>query len=80
MTQIEVAPSDALERLLKVGEAAKALGISHVKVYELIKTGELESLKIGAARRITRQAVLDYIQRQVEAERAQRADVDQNEA
>lgn len=38
--------------LLRVDEAAEALALSRTKVYELMASGELESLKLGRARRI----------------------------
>ena len=47
--------------LLRPEEAAHALGIGRAKVYVLIATGELRSVKIGGSRRIPRTAVLDYI-------------------
>jgi excisionase family DNA binding protein len=38
--------------LLKPEQAARKLGISRTRVYELITTGELPSRKIGRSRRI----------------------------
>jgi len=38
--------------LLTPTEAAAALGIGRSKVYELMQTGQLESVRIGACRRI----------------------------
>ena len=38
--------------LLTAEEAAEALRIGRCKVYDLIRTGELESIKIGRLRRI----------------------------
>jgi excisionase family DNA binding protein len=43
--------------LLKVAEAAKFLGLSRSKVYAMLAAGELESTKMGATRRIPRNAV-----------------------
>jgi excisionase family DNA binding protein len=40
--------------LLRPAEAAKLLGLSRSRVYELIACGELPSLTIGASRRIRR--------------------------
>jgi hypothetical protein len=34
------------------------------KVWQLVHDGEMDSFTIGTARRVTRQAILDYIQRQ----------------
>ena len=38
--------------LYRVGEAASALGLSRAKVYELINSGVLRSVRIDGARRI----------------------------
>ena len=38
--------------LYRVGEVALALGISRAKVYELISSGALRSVRIDGARRI----------------------------
>jgi excisionase family DNA binding protein len=42
----------ALQRLLTVGDVALLLGLSRVKVYDLMKTDGLPSIKIKGARRI----------------------------
>lgn len=47
--------------LMTPKEAALALSLGETKVYELLATGEIESIKIGAARRIPRQAITDYV-------------------
>jgi excisionase family DNA binding protein len=49
--------------LLRVREAAEALGISRSATYRLIESGELESVRIGHARRIPVDAVADYVGR-----------------
>jgi len=49
--------------LLTPEEAAKALSIGRSKVYELLASGELESLRIGASRRITVVALDAFIER-----------------
>jgi excisionase family DNA binding protein len=49
--------------LYRPEEVAKLLGIGRTRVFELMKTGELPSVKIGASRRITRQAVVAYVRR-----------------
>lgn len=44
---------EPVSRLLyRVGEAAVALGLSRAKVYELISSGALRSVRIDGARRI----------------------------
>jgi excisionase family DNA binding protein len=63
----EALPHDAMHgrRLLHtVKEAAYELGIGRTKVFALIRSGELQSIRIGAARRIPDDASLDFIRRQ----------------
>ncbi|WP_315093228.1 helix-turn-helix domain-containing protein [uncultured Cellulomonas sp.] len=48
--------------LLTPDEAARALGISRSKVYELILTRTLESVKIGACRRVPVDALDAYVE------------------
>ena len=47
--------------LLTPEEVADALGIGRTKVYELILVGALESVKIGACRRIPADALAAYV-------------------
>ena len=47
--------------LLTPEEVARVLSIGRSKVYELISNGELESLRIGASRRISVRAVERFI-------------------
>jgi excisionase family DNA binding protein len=49
--------------LLTPTEAARALGIGRSKLYELLQTGVLESVHIGACRRIPTEAVLALVAR-----------------
>jgi excisionase family DNA binding protein len=49
--------------LLTVGEAATALSLSRTAVYELMRTGELGSVRIGARRRVPVAAVDAYVAR-----------------
>lgn len=56
------------ERLLyRPEEAAGMLAISRTQLYELLRAGEIVSLKIGGRRRITPAALEDYIRRQAAA-------------
>lgn len=52
---------DAL--LYRPPEVAKLLAISDSSVYELIASGDLESVKLGGARRVHRDAIVEYLQR-----------------
>jgi excisionase family DNA binding protein len=47
--------------LFRPDEAAQRLGIGRTKVYELMARGELHSVKIGAARRISATALADFV-------------------
>ena len=52
----------AVEKLLlKPEEAAEILSIGRSKVYELMGTGELASVRIGACRRIPAEALTDFV-------------------
>jgi excisionase family DNA binding protein len=46
-----------------VEDAAKILAVSRSQVYVLIKTGEIESVKIRGSRRITENQLVRYIKR-----------------
>jgi excisionase family DNA binding protein len=47
--------------LLTPTEAARALGIGRSKLYELLQAGVLESVHIGACRRIPAEAINDLV-------------------
>jgi excisionase family DNA binding protein len=46
-----------------VEDAAKILSVSRSQVYVLIKTGEIQSVKIRGSRRITENQLVKYIKR-----------------
>jgi excisionase family DNA binding protein len=48
-------------KLLRPREVAFLLGLGRTKVYELMDTGELPSVRIGTARRIPVHAVEAYL-------------------
>jgi excisionase family DNA binding protein len=48
-------------KLLTVVEAARELGISRSKVYELLADGELPSVRIGRTRRIAVSALEEFV-------------------
>ncbi|GAA2607704.1 helix-turn-helix domain-containing protein [Actinomadura fulvescens] len=52
--------------LLTVPEAAKALAISRSKLYELLASGALRSVRIDGSRRIPTEALTTYINRLIE--------------
>jgi excisionase family DNA binding protein len=47
--------------LLKVPEAANQLGLSRAKVYELISSGALPSVRVDGCRRIRRDDLLKFV-------------------
>ena len=49
--------------LLTPTEAARALGIGRSKLYELLQAGDLESIHIGACRRIPADALTALVTR-----------------
>lgn len=64
----DTAPDDrdlaAIPRLLlTVTEAGRSLGISRSMVYELIAGGQLTSVKIGGARRVSFDSLVSFVHR-----------------
>ena len=53
--------------LLTPEQAGITLSICRTKIYELLRRGDLESVQIGASRRIPSAALSDYVQRLREA-------------
>ena len=49
--------------LLRPEEAADVLAIGRSKLYELMATGQLDSVRIGRSRRVSRQALAAYVAR-----------------
>jgi excisionase family DNA binding protein len=56
--------------LLRPEDAASALGIGRTKVYELMRSGALRSVRIGGLRRIPATALADFVARLEEQARA----------
>ncbi len=46
---------------MKPEQAAQLLGVSRTTVYELLRSGELRSLRIGRSRRVTPRALEDFV-------------------
>lgn len=51
----------------RVPRAAQILDMGERKVWELVHNGEIPSFTIGSARLVTRQALVDYINRRAAA-------------
>jgi excisionase family DNA binding protein len=47
--------------LFSPSEVASQLSIGRSKIYELMRLGELRSVKIGGSRRITRAALAEFV-------------------
>lgn len=47
--------------LLTVTQAAQALNVSRLKIYDLMNTGQLQSVHVGRLRRIPTGALQDYV-------------------
>jgi excisionase family DNA binding protein len=55
--------------LLRPVEAAEAIGISRSKIYELLASGELPSVRIGASVRVPVEALRAWIAEQLDTAR-----------
>lgn len=49
---------------VRVNEAARMIGVGRTKLYELIAAGEIETVKLGKATRITTASLHDLVRRQ----------------
>jgi excisionase family DNA binding protein len=49
---------------VRVNEAARMIGVGRTKLYELIAAGEVETVKLGKAIRITIASLHDLVRRQ----------------
>jgi excisionase family DNA binding protein len=56
-------PAVSTRTLLDVKAAARHLSIGRTTLFALLRTGEIESIKIGALRRVPLTAIHDYIRR-----------------
>ena len=53
-----------IERIAyRPGEAAQAVGVSRTRMYELINSGEIPSLKVGGVRRVPVDKLREWIAR-----------------
>jgi len=50
--------------LLKPEETASMMRVSRTKVYDLMRTGKLRSIKVDGLRRIPREAIAEYVDSQ----------------
>ncbi len=60
------APKSTTPKVLyRAEEAAEVMSLSRTAVFGLIRSGELDTIKIGHRRRIPRSSIEDYITRQL---------------
>lgn len=52
---------------VRINDAARMIGIGRTKLYELISAGELETVKIGNATRVTTASLYGYVERRSKA-------------
>ncbi len=55
--------SPVRRKLYRVEEVAEVLNVGRTKVFDLIRSGQLASVKVGGSRRVTEQVIDDYIAR-----------------
>ena len=58
-------PADKM--LYRAEEAAKIMSLSRTAVFGLIRSGDLDTIKIGHLRRIPHTSIVDYVNRQLAA-------------
>jgi excisionase family DNA binding protein len=66
-------PED-VENLRTMDEAARYLGVSRRTLWTLAKNGQVETVMVGARRRFTERALLDYLNRNVHPAKRKPAD------
>jgi excisionase family DNA binding protein len=68
LRQVERQPEDHDEQILLTPErAAKRLDLSRRTIYELMNSGELPSVRVGRARRLTNEGLREYVRRRLVA-------------
>lgn len=48
---------------VRINEAARMICVGRTKLYELIATGELETVKFGKATRVTTESLREFVRR-----------------
>jgi excisionase family DNA binding protein len=66
---VSVTPS-ASERLLRATEVAEILSLGRSKVYEMLATGELPTVRIGTAVRVPANKLQEWIAKRIESKAA----------
>lgn len=50
---------------VRINDAARMIGVGRTKLYELISSGELETVKIGKATRVTTASLHELVRRKL---------------
>ena len=50
---------------VRINDAARMIGVGRTKLYELISSGELETLKIGHVTRVTTASLRELVRRKL---------------
>ncbi|MEZ5743187.1 MAG: helix-turn-helix domain-containing protein [Sphingomonadaceae bacterium] len=50
---------------VRINEAARMIGVGRTKLYELLSSGELETVKIGKATRVTTASLHELVRRKL---------------
>lgn len=61
MDRSKVCELDSLPIALTVVEAGEVLRVGRSKAYELVRCGQLKSIRIGKQIRVPRQAILEFM-------------------
>ena len=61
MIDFDVRTPNSYPTVLTVAELSKVLRLGINGTYDLVRTGKIQSVKVGRQYRIPRQAVLDYL-------------------
>lgn len=63
MTNSQTEQNGTLERQLRVSRVAEILDISRASVYDLIKNGELEAIRVGSRLRVRASSLTRLMER-----------------
>lgn len=69
LTGTVVGPVPGGPILLSVKDAAEHLGVSRATLYQLVNSGELESVEIGSRRLVSREALMRFVEAHSRTER-----------
>lgn len=71
-TETPYNPQGVSKLLITVNEAAASLSVGRPKMWQLVMTGEVPSIKIGASRRIPVSSLESYVQQKLAATEEER--------